>query len=268
MIVKKFRPAIPECRLVLVAFENKFFAVLEPVAFAEILCHATNKKVRLVPRNMKNPRQHRRRRCLPVRSAHHNRMLSRQKFFFKHLGQRPIRNFPIEHFLKLRIPARDDVPNHDQVRLRIEMLRVKAVKKRNSHALQKCRRWRIHARVRPGNAPAFLSQHSRERRHRRPADSDHVYVLPVGHGVTAPSRISSVPAPTVFNRARTPSGTVNIGRTVCPTGAPNTIGTPSGFKTRSQTSSTVGLPSTGAAQSGKSPSTTPRTSLNLPACCK
>src|SRR3984957_17181927 len=268
MIVKKFRPAIPERRLVLVPFENKFVAIFKPVTLPEIFGHAANEKIRLAPRNMKNPRKHRRCRGLAMSAAHYDRMLSRQKLFFQHFRQRSIRNLAIEHFLKFRIPARDDVPDHNQIRLRIEMLRIKTVKERNPHALEKRRGRRIHSRIRAGNAPAFLSQHSGQRRPPPPADSNYLNVIPFCHGVTAPSRISSVPAPLALSRARAPSGTVNIGRTVCPTGAPNTIGIPSGFRIRSQTSSTVGLPSTGAAQSGKSPTTIPRTSLNLPACCK
>ena len=85
------------------------------------------------------------------------------------------------------------------------------------------------------------------------------------HDEQAGSRISSFPSPSADRRAWTPNGSVSIGRAVCPTGAPNTIGTPSGAKIRVATSFTLSVPG-GGLLSGKSPRTTPVTPRSLPAC--
>src|ERR1700732_5616887 len=119
---------------------------------------------------------------------------------------------------------------------------IELMEKGNAQALeQRGSRW-INARFRSGHAKALLAQHSRQRRHRRSSDSDHVDVFWFAHAVTAASRISSPPVSDARSLARTPSGIVSIGREVCPTGAPNTIGTPKAFMIRWETSTSAGLP--------------------------
>ncbi len=44
------------------------------------------------------------------------------------------------------------------------------------------------------------------------------------HAEQAGSRISNLPSPSADRRARTPKGSVSIGREVCPIGAPKTMG--------------------------------------------
>src|SRR5262249_34538403 len=127
MVVKKFRPAIPESRFVFVTFKNHFAAIAEAVAPAKILCHTTDQKCRLFARHMKYPREHRRSRRFSVSSAHDNRMLSRQKELFQRLRQGAVRDLLFEDFFQLWISARDDIGNNDQIRLRLQMRSIKAM---------------------------------------------------------------------------------------------------------------------------------------------
>src|ERR1700756_5235708 len=119
VIVKKFRSAIPERRLVLVAFQNELRSAPEPITLSEIFRNAANQEIWTPSRAVKNPRQHRRRRRLPVRAADDNRMPPRQKYFLQNFWQRAIRNLPVQHFFQLRIPARNDVSDDRQIRRRL-----------------------------------------------------------------------------------------------------------------------------------------------------
>ena len=80
---------------------------------------------------------------------------------------------------------------------------IEGVKKGNAQALEQRRCRRIHAGIRAGHAKALLAQHPCERRHRRPADSNHVNVFRVRHATTAGSRISSMPSPLARTRPDT-----------------------------------------------------------------
>src|SRR5580693_5153762 len=112
MVVEKLWPTVPDCSFVLVSFENELLPTAKSVALPEILRYAPDKKIRPLPRHMKNPSQHRRRRGLSMRSADYDRMLSGQKHFLEHLRHRAIGNLPVQHFLQFRISARDDIPDH------------------------------------------------------------------------------------------------------------------------------------------------------------
>src|SRR5713226_9296071 len=136
----------------------------------------------------------------------------------------------------------------------------------DAEALKQRRSGRIHAGVGASHAKTGFAQHSRHGRHRRAANGQKVDVVTEfqgsDHSTTAGSRISKAPAPRARSRALTPRGKVSIGRSVWPTGAPQTTGTPSGSSRRRHTSATVQLPGTPGAHSGKSPRITPRMSEN------
>src|SRR5206468_8879725 len=98
-----------------IAFKDEIFASRQTVALPEVLRDTANQKIWLPACRVKNPRQHRRSGCLPVRAADHNRMLAGKKYFFKNFRQRAVWNSLIENFFQLWIPARDDVPDYHQI---------------------------------------------------------------------------------------------------------------------------------------------------------
>src|SRR2546422_572658 len=107
MVVEEFRAAIPERGFVLVPFEDELFTAAESVALSKILGDAANQKVRLLPCRVKNPGEHRRCGGFAMRSADHDRVLARKKEFFERLGQRTIRNGPVEELFEFGIATRD-----------------------------------------------------------------------------------------------------------------------------------------------------------------
>src|SRR6202022_1273778 len=80
-IMEKFRPAIPERRLVLVALQNEFRPAAKSITLPEVLRHAAHQKIGPPSCAWKNPFQHRCGRGLPMRAANHNGMPPRQKHF-------------------------------------------------------------------------------------------------------------------------------------------------------------------------------------------
>src|ERR1700732_1632706 len=134
MIVEKLWPAIQESRLVLIPFQKKFRPPAKAIALPEILGPPADQKIRPLPRRMKYPCQHRRRGGLAMRAADHDGMVSWQKDFFQNFRQRAVRNLFIEYFLQLRIPPRDDISHHHQVRRRLQVRRIEGVVKRDSQA--------------------------------------------------------------------------------------------------------------------------------------
>src|SRR5262249_62345337 len=87
VIVKELWPPVTKSFLVLASFQDEFISTAEPVTLSEVFCHAADKKIRPLPRGLENPSQHGSSGRFSVRTAHHNRMLSRQKNLFQHLRQ-------------------------------------------------------------------------------------------------------------------------------------------------------------------------------------
>src|SRR6266568_4953864 len=81
-----------------------------------------------------------------------------------------------QHRLKLWISARDRVPDDDDVRLRLEVLRAIPLAISNPHLLEPRRHWRVYVLVRAGNRVARCFEKSRQRSHCRTTNSDEVIV--------------------------------------------------------------------------------------------
>ena len=158
VVVQKLRPAIEERSLILVAFDDEFFAAAQAVAaFAEIRRHAANQKIRAPPGDMKNPREHGRGRGLAVGSGHHDRSVPRNEIFFEQLRHRAVRQFFVENIFDLRISARDDIPHHTQVRRGLQIFFAEAFVPGNFQRIEQGRGRRIHIHVGAGHVkPAFL----------------------------------------------------------------------------------------------------------------
>src|ERR1700687_1506906 len=129
MIMKKLWPAVPECGFILVAFKNELFPIAKPITLAKVFRHSSHKKIRPLPRSMKNPSQHRRRGGFSMCAADDNGMSSGEKDFLQNLRHRAIRNLSVQHFLQLGIPARDDIPDHHEVWRGLQVRGVKSVEK-------------------------------------------------------------------------------------------------------------------------------------------
>jgi len=132
MIVEKFRPTIPEGRLVLVALENELFPAAKPIAFAEVFSHAADQKIRALTGTMKNPRQHGGSGGFAVSATDHNGMALRQKNLFENFRHRTVHQLAVQHFFQLRIPARNDISDYHEIWRRLQVRRIKIVVERNS----------------------------------------------------------------------------------------------------------------------------------------
>src|SRR5258708_22329907 len=127
MVMKKFGPAVPERGFILVTFKNELWAAAKLVTLSKVLRHASHEKIRLLPRGVENPSQHRRRGCFSMGSADDNGMSFGKKDFLQDFRHGAIGNLSIQHFLQLRIPPRDDIPDHRQVGRRLQVRRIKSV---------------------------------------------------------------------------------------------------------------------------------------------
>src|ERR1700688_143063 len=144
MVVEKLRATIPESSLIFIAFQNKFLATSEAVAFAKILRYSTHRKIRLLARRLENPRQHGRGGCFAVRAADHNGMPPGQKYFFKNFRHGAIRDLTIEYLFQLRIASRNDIPDNYQVGSRRQIRSVKRMKERDAQAFEQRGSRRVH----------------------------------------------------------------------------------------------------------------------------
>src|SRR5260370_5570038 len=268
MIVKKFGSPVPKGRLILVAFKDELLPAAEPITLSEVLRHAPHQKIRALGRGLKNPGQHGRRSRFSMCSADNDGMPLGKKHFLQYFRHRTISNLAVQNFLELWIPARDYVADDHKIGRRLQVRCIKLTEKRYPQAFQQSGSGWIDSGIRPGHAKAVFAKHPSQRRHRRSANPDYMHMFCCAQATTADSSNSSVPSPSASRRALMPSGIVSMGRTVCPMGAPNTMGTPSGRRIRAQTSRTLGAPATAGSLSGKSPSTIPRTPSNFPACFK
>src|SRR5258708_23788144 len=101
--MQKFRTLIEECSVVLVAFQNEMFSLTQMKTGAKVFRDAADQKRWLHSCGMKNPRHHRGRRGLAMRSPHHHHFLPPHEFLMQQLRQRAERNALVEHLLEFGV---------------------------------------------------------------------------------------------------------------------------------------------------------------------
>src|SRR6266849_6176499 len=119
MVVKKFRPAVPERRLVLVALQNELLPAAEPITLLEVFRHTPNEKIWPLPRNMENPGQHCGRSRFSMCSADDDGVSFREKYFLQNFRHRTIRNLAVQHFFQFWIAPRNYIAHNHQIRCRL-----------------------------------------------------------------------------------------------------------------------------------------------------
>src|SRR5579871_6210793 len=78
---------------------------------------------------------------------------------------------------ELDVTAGDGIANHNQIRARFQVFRIKWLGYRNSQVVEKIRHGRIGGCVRTGDMKAALLEHTRKRGHGGATDTDQMNVL-------------------------------------------------------------------------------------------
>ena len=201
-VMQKLWSLVEQRRIVLVAFQNEMHSLAQMETRSKVFRNPSDEKRRLHPRRVKNPRQHRGRRGLSVRSRHHQHFLVQQEFLMQQLRQRTEGYALVERLLYFDIPPRNRIAYHNQIRTRLEISRIEGLGHRNPELRQEIRHGRIRRGIRAGHAKPPLRQHASQRRHRRPANTDQMNVLVSVHAFLRELRlhfasfaISSFPPP-------------------------------------------------------------------------
>ncbi len=210
-VVQKLRPFIEEGRVVFVALQNERSSrVHHAKAVPKILRNSANQERRLPARissasDLIDPRQHRSRRCLAMRSANHQRLATMQKFLMNKRGHRRHRNPLIQHVFQLHVTARNGIPDNNQIRRRLQVSFGIRLQDRNVHRPQLiAHRW-ISRCVRACYAMSLRPKHSCQRGHRCPADPDQMHMFHAFNSSTnsndgRTSQIKSTCAPRTIDR--------------------------------------------------------------------
>ncbi len=114
-VMQKFRTLIEECRVVFVAFEDEVLAIAQPEAAPEIFGYASDQERWPKPGSLEDPRQHRCRGRLAVRSGNHQYVFADQKFIVQNLRQRAERNALIKQPLQFNVAARNRIADDNQI---------------------------------------------------------------------------------------------------------------------------------------------------------
>ena len=187
--MQKLWSFVEKRRIVLVAFQNEMASLAQMETRSKIFCNPSDEKRRLHPCRVKNPRQHRGRRGLSVRSRHHQHLLVAQEFLMQQLRQRAEGNALVERLLHFDIPPRNRIADHNQIRTRLKIPRIEGLGHRNPELRQEIRHGRIRRGIRAGHAKPPLRQHPSQRRHRRPANADQMNVLVSVHAFVHELRV-------------------------------------------------------------------------------
>ena len=180
MIVQEFRSAVEERGFVFVAFDDEFLAAAEAVAaIAEIRSDAADQEIRLAPRYLKNPGEHRGGGGFSVRAGDDDRGVPRNEIFLEQLRHGAVRQFFVEDVFDFRIAARDRVADHAEVRRRLQIFFAKSFVPADAEGIEQRGSGRIDVDVRAGDVKAALFQHSRDRSHGGAGDSEQMDVFRV-----------------------------------------------------------------------------------------
>src|ERR1700716_1385328 len=105
-------------------------------------------------------------------AGYHQHLFTAQKFVVQQLRQRTEWNALVEYMLQLWVAPRNRVTDDNQVGLRIKISGVEWLRNRNAKFSKKFRHRRIRGGVRSSHAKPALLQHSRQRRHCRPTNTN------------------------------------------------------------------------------------------------
>ena len=189
-------------------------------------CRRRARSDRRPPLRQQPPGQRRRRR-LAVRAGDDDRARAPEEVLADRLGQRAVADLAIEHFLELRVAARDGVADDDQIEVRRDVLGGVAVERRDALAAQEVAHRRIDVLIGPAHVEAPALQHRGQRRHGRAADADQMNPL---HGSAdgqgpPPPRSTSAAAGAVDHAARRRRAAASSpAPAVWPDGKPNRTG--------------------------------------------
>ena len=171
-VVEKLRPLVEKRGVVLVALDHEVATRAEPVVGAEVLGHPADQHRGVAPGGVEHLRHHRGRGRLAMRPGDHQHALRAEEEMPQRLGHREIRQPAFEERLRLRIGARDDVADHDQVGRGREVLRAETLLHLDAHLFKQRRRRFVELVVGTGDTIATLGQHPGQRRHRGARDAD------------------------------------------------------------------------------------------------
>src|SRR5207237_10754028 len=95
--MNEFGALVEKRGVVLVAFDDKIFRIVQARAFAEIFWNATDQVTGLASGLVHNPREQRRRRRLSVRTGDDEIVTSAQEMILQHLWHGYIQELAVQH---------------------------------------------------------------------------------------------------------------------------------------------------------------------------
>ena len=180
-VMQKLRSLIEECGVVFIAFQDKVLPCPKHEARPKVFRDSANQERGSKSSRMEDPGQHRSRCGFAMGSSHHQHVLALQKLVVQDLRQGTEWDPFIQNVFQFDVAARDRIPDHNQIGMRHQILRVKWLRYGYSQGRQKVRHGGIGGGIGAGYTEATFLQHSRERCHRGATDTDQMYVSVVRH---------------------------------------------------------------------------------------
>ena len=162
--------------VVFVALDHERGSIRPSIARSEVLGDSSNQETRRESGAIEDPRHQRGRSRLAVRPGDDDRMATADELVAQHGGGRRVWNARIEDVLDLGIPARNGIPDDDDVRSWVQVLRPESRRDGNALLSQHRRHRRIHVVVRAADVVSLRAKQSGETGHRRATDPNQVIV--------------------------------------------------------------------------------------------
>src|ERR1039458_9011057 len=108
-VMDEFAALVEKRGVVFVAFDDEPLTVCKPRTLVQIVRNAADEITRIQSVVLKYPRQQRSRRGLAMRAGDDDGTFAANEKFLEQLRQRAIAEFVLEHELRFRIAARDDI---------------------------------------------------------------------------------------------------------------------------------------------------------------
>ena len=180
-IMKELRALIEKGGVIFIAFQHIDPRVGEMRATIEIFRQSADHVAGISTGVFKNPCQHRRRGRLSMGARDHEIPFAPEEEFLHHLGQRIVKQLPVQSRLGLRISPRNGVTDDDHIRVCGDVFRCVSLRESDALAPEEVRHRWIDIRIRAGNGEAALFHSSGDSAHGGATDASEVEIGFVRH---------------------------------------------------------------------------------------
>ena len=151
-VMDKLGTLVEKRGVVFVGFNHKKWAIRKARGDAEILRNATDQKSRIELRIFEYPRQHRRSGGFAVRAGHRQHPFATQHIFCQPLWPGGVGEVALKYCFDQRIAAGDDIADHKNIRIQIQLRCVPAFDQLDPERAQLIGHGRIDIGVAAGDA--------------------------------------------------------------------------------------------------------------------